>query len=119
VLSSDSEGYVVNWFEAARERFAGPGQFPLIDDREIVEEKAVYERWPSFLGSERDVDGLRQEALAVDHLDLPVRFVYLNHTITKFRNREDHADQHSITMSDAQIMSKACRRLINLLHPRT
>ena len=40
-------------------------------------------------------------------------------TITTFRNREDHADQHSITMSDAEIMSKACRRLINLLHPRT
>jgi len=40
-------------------------------------------------------------------------------TITTFRNREDHADQHTITMSDAEIMSKACRRLINLLHPRT
>ena len=69
----------MNWFEAARERFAGPGEFPLIDDEEIVEEKAVSDHWPSFFeGSERDVDRLRQEALTVDHLDLPVRFVYLN-----------------------------------------
>ena len=79
VLSSDSEGYVVNWFEAARGRIGGPGEFPLIDDEEIVEEKAVSDHWPSFFeGSERDVDRLRQEALTVDHLDLPVRFVYLN-----------------------------------------
>jgi hypothetical protein len=32
VLSSDSEGYVVNWFEAARERFGGSGEYLLIDE---------------------------------------------------------------------------------------
>jgi hypothetical protein len=40
-------------------------------------------------------------------------------TITTFRNREDHADQHSIAMSDAEIRSRARRPVINLLHPRT
>lgn len=39
-------------------------------------------------------------------------------TITAFRNREDHADLHSITMSDAETMNRRCRHLINLLHPR-
>ena len=78
VLSSDSESHVVNWFDAARERFGGPGEFPLIDDKETVEEKAVYEHWPWSIGFGRDADRLRQEALTVDHLDLPVRFVYLN-----------------------------------------
>jgi tetratricopeptide (TPR) repeat protein len=39
-------------------------------------------------------------------------------TIMKFRNREDHADLLSITTSDAETMSRACRHLINLLHPR-
>jgi hypothetical protein len=63
VLSSDSEGYAVNWFEAARERFGGSRE--------------------------------------------------------SFRNRENPGDQHSITMSDTEIMRKARRRLINLLHPRT
>jgi tetratricopeptide (TPR) repeat protein len=39
-------------------------------------------------------------------------------TITTFRNREDHADLPSMTMSDAEIMNRRCRHLINLLHPR-
>jgi tetratricopeptide (TPR) repeat protein len=39
-------------------------------------------------------------------------------TITTFRNREDHADLLSITMSDAEAMNRRCRHLINLLHPR-
>jgi hypothetical protein len=62
----------VNCFEAARERFGGPGEFPLINDEEIVEGKAVYAYWPWSLAFGRpDVDGLRREALTVDHLDLP------------------------------------------------
>jgi len=39
-------------------------------------------------------------------------------TIRTFRNREDHADLLSITASDAEIMNRRCRHLINLLHPR-
>jgi hypothetical protein len=39
-------------------------------------------------------------------------------TIMEFRNREDHADLLSITMGDAETMSRACRRLIDLLHSR-
>jgi hypothetical protein len=79
VLSSDSEGYVVNWFEAARERFGGSGDYPLIDDDEIVETKAVDEYWPWVYGRrQRDVDELRKVALMADHFDPSVRFVYLN-----------------------------------------
>jgi hypothetical protein len=36
----------VIWFEAAREGFGGPGEFPLIDDKTILEEQAVYDYWP-------------------------------------------------------------------------
>jgi len=39
-------------------------------------------------------------------------------TITTFRNRENHADPHPITVSDAGIISRECRRLIDLLHSR-
>jgi hypothetical protein len=64
VLSSDSEGYGVNWFEAARERFGGSGEYPLIDDDEIVEAKAVNDYWPWVYGSgRRNADELRQVAL--------------------------------------------------------
>ena len=73
----------MNWFEAererARERFDGPGEFPLIDDEEIVQGEAVYGHWPfSYGDNEQDIDELRQTALTVDHLDPSVRFVFLN-----------------------------------------
>jgi tetratricopeptide (TPR) repeat protein len=76
----DSEAHVVNWFEAARERFSGPGEFPLIDDKKIVEGEAVYEYWPWCDGwkRKRNAEALREAALTADHFDPPVRFVYLN-----------------------------------------
>src|SRR5438094_48969 len=69
----------MNWFAAARERFCISGEYPLIDDNEIIERNAIYEHWPWSYGSnERKLDVVRQAALTADHFDPPVRFVYLN-----------------------------------------
>jgi tetratricopeptide (TPR) repeat protein len=38
--------------------------------------------------------------------------------IVDFRNREDHADIRTIKTDEAEEMSRICREVINLLHPR-
>ena len=78
MLSSDSERHVVNWFEAARRQFDRSEEYQLIDDEEIIEEKAIYEHWPWALERRRNADELRQLSLTADHFDPSVRFVYLN-----------------------------------------
>ena len=67
------------WFQAARDRFGLAGEYPLIDDAEIIEDKVLHDFWPwvSWPGS-RSAKELFDQALTRDHYDLPVRFVYLN-----------------------------------------
>ena len=63
--------------QAARERFGRAGEYPLIDDAAIIDEKALYQFWPWDCRLRRAEELFRQ-ALTSDHYDIPVRFVYLN-----------------------------------------
>jgi hypothetical protein len=68
------------WFQAARDRFGRVGEYPLINDAEIIKEEVLFDFWPWQYSSlrSRGVEELFQQALMSDHGDLPVRFVYLN-----------------------------------------
>ena len=66
--------------ERARERFAMAGEYPLIDDQELIRNDVVYSAWPwsGEIAAHRREDELLQAALTSDHTDPPTRFVYLN-----------------------------------------
>jgi hypothetical protein len=70
------------WIQAARNRFGREGEYPLIDDAEIIEDKMLHRLWPfEFAGPWRSHGGAEElfdQALTSDHADLAVRFVYLN-----------------------------------------
>jgi tetratricopeptide (TPR) repeat protein len=67
------------WFQAARERFGRVGEYPLIDDAEIIENSVLHDFWPwVYHFGRHSAEELFEQALTSDHWDLPVRFVYLN-----------------------------------------
>ena len=79
IFNTDSDPALpTTWFQAARDRFGRAGEYPLIDDAEIIKDEALFDLWPWEHSSPRShgVEELFQQALTSDHFDLPVRFVF-------------------------------------------
>jgi hypothetical protein len=72
--------WLLNTVERARERFEAPDEYPLIDDRKVLDPEVIFESWlwEYIHGGEYSRDSLMEAALTSDHADLPVRFTWLN-----------------------------------------
>jgi hypothetical protein len=73
--------WLLSTVEGARERFEAPGEYPLIDDGDILDQNVVYQSWAWEYGhweKRYSRDSLIEAALTSDDVDLPVRFTWLN-----------------------------------------
>ncbi len=66
------------WFDTAGRRFQEADEYPLIDDKEIIDRAAIWNYWPSNHPGTVRPDQLFEAALTSDHHELSVRFVWLN-----------------------------------------
>jgi tetratricopeptide (TPR) repeat protein len=103
------------WFEHARERFEREGEYPLIDDADVVKWEDLHDFWPweeRGWSSNRSAEELCQQALRSDLADLPVRFVYLN---LFYRLAHYPAEELAVVVEDQEAAAKYRAQFLDCL----